>query len=188
MQAQQAGGAVRSAAEFSFGVRLANAVYAYAMYLWKMVWPARLAPLYPHPGNSLAAWQVLLAAVVLIAVTALVWRFRERRYLPVGWLWFLGTLVPVLGLVQVGEAAMADRYAYIPLIGIFVMIAFGVADLAEWRRSASGMPFPLSLCSWRSRWLLIAKLITGRVVPICGRTRSRSRKAILLPRTTLAGR
>ena len=134
MQAQQAGGAVRSAAEFSFGVRLANAVYAYAMYLWKMVWPARLAPLYPHPGNSLAAWQVLLAAVVLIAVTALVWRFRERRYLPVGWLWFLGTLVPVLGLVQVGEAAMADRYAYIPLIGIFVMIAFGVADLAEWKR------------------------------------------------------
>src|SRR5712675_390344 len=96
-----------------------------------MVWPVRLAPLYPHPGDSLSAWQVVLAALVLITITAAVWRFRARRYLLVGWLWFLGTLVPVIGLVQVGDAAMADRYAYIPLIGIFVMIAFGTADLAE---------------------------------------------------------
>lgn len=133
MKAQQSSGAVRTA-EFSFGVRLANAVYAYAMYLWKMLWPARLAPLYPHPGDSLALWQVLLAAVVLIGISAIVWKLRSRRYLPVGWLWFLGTLVPVIGLVQVGEAAMADRYAYIPLIGIFVMIAFGVAELVESRK------------------------------------------------------
>jgi tetratricopeptide (TPR) repeat protein len=101
------------------------------MYLWKMVWPMRLAPMYPHPGDSLAAWQVIAAAAVLIVVSATVWRFRARRYLLVGWLWFLGTLVPVIGLVQVGEAAMADRYAYIPLIGTFVMIAFGFADRAE---------------------------------------------------------
>ena len=133
MQAQQASGAVRTTAEFSFGVRAANAIYAYAMYLWKMVWPAKLAPLYPHPGDSLAGWRVMLAAVVLIAITAVALKFRRRRYLIVGWLWFLGTLVPVIGLVQVGEAAMADRYAYIPLIGIFVMIAFGVADWAEER-------------------------------------------------------
>jgi tetratricopeptide (TPR) repeat protein len=131
MRAQQAGGAIRTTAEVSFGARIATAVWAYAMYLWKMVWPARLAPLYPHPGSSLALWQVLVAALVLIAITAAVWKFRARRYLPVGWLWFLGTLVPVIGLVQVGEAAMADRYAYIPLIGIFVMIAFGVDDWAE---------------------------------------------------------
>ena len=131
MQAQQASGAIRTTAEFSFGVRIATAIYAYAMYLWKMVWPARLAPLYPHPGDSLAAWQVLVAAVVLLAITAVALRLRTHRYLLVGWLWFLGTLVPVIGLVQVGEAAMADRYAYIPLIGIFVMIAFGVADWAE---------------------------------------------------------
>jgi tetratricopeptide (TPR) repeat protein len=131
MQAQQAGGAIRTTTEVSFGARIATAVWAYAMYLWKMVWPARLAPLYPHPGDSLAAWQVLVAPVVLIAITAAVWQNRNRRYLLVGWLWFLGTLVPVIGLVQVGEAAMADRYAYIPLIGIFVMIAFGVADSAE---------------------------------------------------------
>ena len=136
MHAQQAGGAVRSATEVSFGARFANAINAYAMYLWKMIWPSRLAPLYPHPGDSLAAWQVVIAAVVLIAVTAIVWRFREQRYLPVGWLWFLGTLVPVIGLVQVGEAAMADRYAYIPLIGIFVMIAFGIGDVAQQKKLA----------------------------------------------------
>jgi tetratricopeptide (TPR) repeat protein len=129
--AQQAGGSVRTTAEFSFGVRIANALYSYSMYLWKMLWPARLAPLYPHPGDTLATWRVLVAIVVLLIITAAVWRFRNHRYLPVGWLWFLGTLVPVIGLVQVGEAAMADRYAYIPLIGVFVMIAFGFADLAQ---------------------------------------------------------
>jgi len=134
MRAQQAGGAIRTTTEVSFSARIATAIWAYAMYLWKMVWPARLAPLYPHPGGSLAAWQVLVAATVLLAITAVVWRFRTRRYLLVGWLWFSGTLVPVIGLVQVGEAAMADRYAYIPLIGIFVMIAFGVADWAEEKR------------------------------------------------------
>jgi protein O-mannosyl-transferase len=131
MYAQQSGGAVRSAAEFSFGVRIANAIYAYGMYLWKMFWPSHLAPLYPHPGDSLSPWRVLLAAVVLMIITALLWKFRSRRYLPAGWFFFLGTLVPVIGLVQVGEAAMADRYAYIPLIGIFVMIGFGFSDIAR---------------------------------------------------------
>lgn len=128
--AQQASGAIRSTAEVPFGSRFATAIYAYAMYLWKMIWPARLAPLYPHPGESLAAWRVSLAAVVLLLLTSLVWRVRARRYLLVGWFWYLGTLVPVIGLVSVGEAAMADRYAYIPLIGIFSMLAFAVADWA----------------------------------------------------------
>jgi Flp pilus assembly protein TadD len=130
MQAQQAGGAVRSTEQFPFGVRFENAICAYSTYLWKMVWPVRLAPLYPHPGESLAAWQVVVPALVLIVTTVVVCRFRSRRYLLVGWLWFLGTLVPVIGLVQVGEASMADRYAYIPLIGIFVMVAFSAADFA----------------------------------------------------------
>lgn len=134
MQAQQAAGAVRSTTQFSFGVRLADAIYAYAMYLWKMIWPARLAPLYPHPGDSLAPWQVAAAALILIAITAFVLRLRHLRYLLVGWFWFLGILVPVIGLVQIGDAAMADRYAYIPLIGIFVMIAFGLAGWAEQRK------------------------------------------------------
>jgi tetratricopeptide (TPR) repeat protein len=134
IQAQQAGGAMRSTEQFSFGVRLANAICAYGMYLWKMIWPARLAPLYPHPGDSLAAWQIAAATSVLIVITAVALKFRARRYLLVGWLWFLGTLVPVIGLVQVGDAAMADRYAYIPLIGIFAMIAFGVANFSEQRK------------------------------------------------------
>jgi protein O-mannosyl-transferase len=133
MQAQQAGGAMRSTAQFSLGVRVENAVVAYATYLWKMVWPSHLAPLYPHPGDSLAVWQVAISALVLLAVTGAVQRFRSRRYLLTGWLWFLGTLVPVIGLVQVGDQAMADRYAYIPLIGIFIMITWGAADLADSR-------------------------------------------------------
>lgn len=134
MQAQRAGGAIRSTAQFSFGIRLENAVVAYATYLWKMIWPLRLAPIYPHPGDSLAVWKVVISALVLLAVTAVVLRFRSRRYLLTGWLWFLGTLVPVIGLVQVGDQAMADRYAYIPLVGIFVMIAWGAADLADSRQ------------------------------------------------------
>jgi Flp pilus assembly protein TadD len=131
MQAQRAGGAMRSTAQFSLAVRLENAVMAYAMYLWKMIWPSHLSPIYPHPGDSLAGWQVGTSALVLLAVTAVALKFRARRYLLTGWLWFLGTLVPVIGLVQVGDQAMADRYAYIPLVGIFIMIAWGIADLAD---------------------------------------------------------
>jgi protein O-mannosyl-transferase len=134
MQAQKAGGAVRSTAQFSLAVRLENALVAYAAYLWKMIWPSHLAPLYPHPGDSLATWQIVISALVLLAITGAVLRFRSRRYLLMGWLWFLGTLVPVIGLVQVGDQAMADRYAYIPLIGIFVMIAWGLADFADSRQ------------------------------------------------------
>jgi protein O-mannosyl-transferase len=145
MQAQQSGGAMRSTEQFPIGVRLANAICSYAMYLWKMIWPADLAPLYPHPGRSLPGWQIAVSAVVLIAVSAIVWRSRNRRSLLVGWLWFLGTLVPVIGLVQVGDAAMADRYAYIPLIGVFVMIAFGVADLAQSRKLGFWPAIPAGL-------------------------------------------
>lgn len=131
LHAQRGGGALRSTAQLALDVRVANAIYAYATYLWKMMWPARLAPLYPYPGESLAASQVVAATLVLVAVTALVFRLRPRRYLLVGWLWFVGTLVPVIGLVQVGDAGMADRYAYIPLIGVFVMISFGIAEWAK---------------------------------------------------------
>jgi len=121
--------AVQGLEEFSLGNRIVNAIVAYGLYLWKTVWPAQLA-IYPHELGTLPAWQWMLSAVALIGVTVLVVRFRDKRYLPVGWFWFLGTLVPVLGLVQVGEYAMADRYAYISLIGIFIMIAWGLADLA----------------------------------------------------------
>ena len=114
------------------GVRLENAVYAYAMYVWKAFWPAQLAVFYPHPGVTLAAWQIGLAALFVVAVSALVWReCTSRPYLVTGWLWYLGTLVPAIGLIQVGEQAMADRYAYLPLIGVFLMAVWGAADLAD---------------------------------------------------------
>jgi protein O-mannosyl-transferase len=130
MRAQRAAGAV-SALPFPFSVRLKNALYSYLLYFGKAVWPRRLAPLYPHPGYSLAIWRPVLGALFLIVGSVLVVRFRSRRYLVTGWLWFLGTLVPVIGLVQVGNQAMADRYTYIPFLGLFVMAAWGLADLAE---------------------------------------------------------
>jgi protein O-mannosyl-transferase len=127
---QQTGYAVRTLQQFPLAIRLENAVLTYGLYLWKMFWPARLA-LYPHSAIAIPVWQWLLSAVILTCISILVVSFRHKRYLPVGWLWFLGTLVPVIGLVQVGEASMADRYAYIPLIGIFIMIVWGLADLAD---------------------------------------------------------
>ena len=130
LKAQRAGFAVRTLRQFPLAIRIENGIVAYGLYLWKTVWPAQLA-LYPHPAMALPAWQWILSTLVLISITALVVVFRRKRYLPVGWFWFLGTLVPVIGLVQVGQGAMADRYAYLPLIGIFVMLAFGLADLAD---------------------------------------------------------
>jgi len=129
--AQRAGGAVRSAAQFPLGVRLENAVVAYATYLWKLAWPGRLAPLYPHPGISLPAWKVLVSALVLLSISAMVVRLRSKRYLLAGWLFFLGVLVPSIGIIQVGYQAMADRFAYVPEIGIFVIVVWSAAALAD---------------------------------------------------------
>ena len=133
MFAQRSGGAMRLTLPLS--VRLENAIYAYAVYVWKAFWPAWLGLFYPHPGASLAMSRLALAALFLCSVSALVWWQRTARpYLITGWLWLLGTLVPVIGLVQVGEQAIADRYAYIPLIGIFVMVVWAAADLADMRQ------------------------------------------------------
>ena len=119
MQAQQTAGAMHTVKNsFPLSIRVGNALVCYARYLGKAFWPSRLALIYPHPGTSLQTWQVLAALVALLAVTALVLRERRRRYLLVGWFWFLGTMLPMIGLVQVGEQAMADRYAYLPFIGL----------------------------------------------------------------------
>jgi protein O-mannosyl-transferase len=134
LKAQRSGQAVRTFHQLPLAIRVENAVVAYGLYLWKMLWPARLAAFYPHHATTLPMWQVILSALILAGGTVLVMVFRRKRYLPVGWFWFLGTLVPVIGLVQVGDAAMADRYAYVPLIGIFVMIAWGLEDWAEVRK------------------------------------------------------
>ncbi len=134
--AQQAN-AIRTLEKFPLGARLENAVYSYAMYAWKAVWPTQLAVFYPQVGRTLVAWQLGLAALFLAGVSVVVWQQRfARRYLMTGWLWYLGTLVPVIGLVQVGDQAMADRYAYVPLLGIFVMAVWGLADLADARAIA----------------------------------------------------
>jgi len=131
--------AIRSLESFPINVRLENAIYAYAMYLWKAFWPTQLAVYYPHPGNTLAAWRVAVAALFLAAACVLVWRERwTRQYLVTGWLWYLGVMVPVIGLVQVGDQARADRYAYIPLIGIFVMAVWGATDWADSKRIGFG--------------------------------------------------
>jgi protein O-mannosyl-transferase len=130
--AQRQGGAVSDLDAIPFGHRMANGVVAYATYLVKMVWPAGLSVFYPQPV-SVPVLTVVGALVLLSVVTALVVRERGRRpFLAVGWLWYLGTLVPVIGLVQVGTQAMADRYTYVPLIGVFVGIVWLVD---EWLRA-----------------------------------------------------
>ena len=126
LHAQRVGGGLNP--EVTLSGRLANAIVCYARYLGKAVWPMRLAPMYPHPGNYLPTWEVFTAFLLLLVLTALVAAGRRYRYLPVGWLWFLGTLIPMIGLVQVGRQAMADRYAYLPFIGLFIMICWGVPD------------------------------------------------------------
>ncbi len=131
---QQKGGAVKSVEIFSPGIRIANAFVSYIVYIEKTIWPINLAVFYPHPG-LLPLWQVLGAVLLLTAVTVSVIRTAKGfPCLTVGWLWFTGTLVPVIGIVQVGAQALADRYTYIPLIGLFVMAAWGIPDLLKkWR-------------------------------------------------------
>lgn len=114
--------------------RVGNAILAYGLYVKNAVWPSRLALLYPHPGSSLRWAQAILSGSVLLAITGWAIAHRKHRYLVVGWLWFLGALIPMLGIVQVGIQAMADRYAYIAFLGLFIMICWGVADFAQWKR------------------------------------------------------
>ncbi len=134
IKAQSSGGATNW---YPISIRIGNAIVSYASYLGKAFWPARLAPMYPHPGYSLNPLHVAAALLLLLAITGLVVAGRRYRYLPMGWLWFLGTLVPMLGLKQVGSQSMADRYAYLPFIGLFIMVGWGISDWAEHRRLAT---------------------------------------------------
>jgi len=129
---QQKGGSMSESGILPLDARVANAVVSYVQYLRKTLLPTDLAFFYPHPGNTLVLWQVGLVAFGLVLVTAFVWMVRQRHpYLLVGWFWFLGTLVPVIGIVQVGLQAMADRYMYIPIAGLAMMIAWGIPSLAR---------------------------------------------------------
>jgi Tfp pilus assembly protein PilF len=135
--AQSHGGAVRTLAAAPVALRLSNALVSYAIYLLLTFWPNDLAVYYPFAG--IPAWQIIGAAFLLIGITVFcVSQRRIRPYLIVGWLWFLGTLVPVIGIVQVGGQIMADRYFYIPSIGLFIALAFRLADIAKsWRVAAA---------------------------------------------------
>ena len=159
MKAQKAGGAVQSLFQYSLLLRLETAVISYVGYLGKAFWPSKLVALYPHPTSLYPAWQVGAAVIVLILVTALVLRARGQKYLAVGWFWFLGSFFPMIGLVQVGAQAMADRYAYIPFVGLFLMVTWLAADWAKAHRlSATWLAIPAISC------LLVLGILTYRQV------------------------
>jgi len=129
---QESGGGFSPLERISFPLRLGNAVLSYGLYLWQTFWPVDLAIMYPHPEEALSWAGVAASAVFLAAVTAFVVVQRSRHpYLPVGWFWYLGTLVPVIGLVQIGRQQLADRYTYFPLIGFFIAITWFAAALAS---------------------------------------------------------
>lgn len=143
---------INSLAEYTLYDRVAGALVSYVRYLRMAIWPVDLAVLYPLPRAALPLWQPLAAGTLLCAITALVlWRGRSRQYLAVGWLWFLGTLVPVIGLVQNGPQALADRYTYVPYIGLFVALAWAVAQA----------------CTSGSRRRTVA-VLTGTALVCCG--------------------
>jgi hypothetical protein len=129
---QAASGAVVGEGSIPMAVRLGNAIWSYLAYLGKALRPAGLAVFYPYAQPPLAGWKIAVALALIVAATGAAFAIRDRaRPVLVGWLWYLGTLVPVIGLVQVGNQAMADRYAYVPLIGVFVACAWGAALLVR---------------------------------------------------------
>jgi Tfp pilus assembly protein PilF len=138
--AQHKGGAVVPQEVFPLWSRLANAPVAYISYVWKMIWPSGLAVPYPHPGNEWIAWHAILAASLLAIASLFSIRIARRLpHTPVGLFWFLGTLVPVIGLVQVGGQALADRYTYVPMLGLFVIISWSAAKLPAWGKKTSSL-------------------------------------------------
>ena len=130
--AQKSEGAVKTLGALSLKTRIANALVSYVSYVSKAIWPSKLAVFYPHPGAALSEWTIIGAALLIAAAILLSIRtFKKYPHIAVGLFWYLGTLVPVIGLVQVGAQAMADRYTYIPLIGLFIIVAWGVSDLLK---------------------------------------------------------
>lgn len=128
--AQRSGNAVAPVAYLPMWQRWENAAYSYVKYILKMIWPAPLAYIYPHPAGSLAPWKTALSLIVVCGITVLVWHFRARKHLLVGWLLYLVALVPVIGIIQVGLQGMADRYVYLPMIGIFIILVWELSQAA----------------------------------------------------------
>jgi tetratricopeptide (TPR) repeat protein len=147
-----------SVGQLPFGWRLENAIVTYVTYIWQMFWPANLAVFYPHPDNRLALWQVMLAAAFLIAMTWVAFTLRRNRpYLLVGWLWYLIMLLPVIGIVEVGLQGHADRYTYLPHVGLYIALTWLVSDVARslpHRKEilaivGGGIVIILSACAWK---------------------------------------
>jgi len=157
---QQRAGTVTSIEEIPPGVRIANASVSYFIYLGKTVWPHDLAVFYPHHGSP-PVWQVLGAVLFLSLVSlAVILTAKRFPWFAVGWLWFTGTLVPVIGIVQVGGQAMADRYAYIPLIGVFIMAAWGIPELL--RKWLPGRPLKIVLSASAAAVLVSLSMVTWK--------------------------
>jgi tetratricopeptide (TPR) repeat protein len=134
--AQGRGNAIATNQLLSWPVRVNNALWSYLLYVMKALWPLKLAIFYPHPESTLSWWKPVVGTAFLIAVSVWSWMQRRNRYVLAGWLWYLGCLVPVIGLVQVGRQAMADRYAYTPMLGIFVLVVWWLADGLPQERQA----------------------------------------------------
>lgn len=159
MLAQRDGGALRDMNEYSAYARVGNSIASYARYVSHAFWPFHLSPSYGHPGDNLPMWQVVVSACFLIAATAAVIVLRKKRYLVVGWFWFVGTMFPMIGLIQVGDQGMAERYTHIPFIGLFWIAVWGIADMAEdWRVPKKWLAVPATAC------LLTASFLTFRLV------------------------
>jgi tetratricopeptide (TPR) repeat protein len=173
--AQRGEGVMAIRERLPINLRIANAAVSYVSYIGKMVYPARLAVLYPLPREGLLSWKPVASILLLIGVSAaIVYKFRGHRYLTVGWLWYLGVLVPVIGLIQVGVQSMADRYAYLALIGIFILVSWGAGEIfgqAPYRKVGLGISAGLilvifSLCTraqlryWRNSVALYDHALT----------------------------
>ena len=150
-------GAIGWAEQLPVSERITNAIVAYVIYIRQMFWPAGLAVFYPHPENRLAVWEISVALILLIGLTAVAFVFRKKApYFVVGWFWYFGMLVPVIGLLQVGWQGHADRYTYLPQIGLYIAITWGVTDLTRslrFQRIALGFAAvlivgALSCCAW----------------------------------------
>lgn len=169
--AQQVGGAMGESERLPLVLRLANAVLSYSIYILKTIWPASLANPYPHPGASISVPLAALSALLLAAIaTAVIYLRGSRSYALMGWLWFVVTLVPVIGIVQVGEQAYADRYTYLPLIGLFIVAAWGVPDLvSSFRKPKQGAKGRASIGSGPSKGPAVAGLacVIAFMAPAC---------------------
>jgi protein O-mannosyl-transferase len=149
-------GAVGWTEELPILERFNNAVVSYVLYIWQMLWPVNLAVFYPHPENRLPLWEIISSLLFLICVTAVAITLRKQRpYLITGWLWYLGMLVPVIGLVQVGWQGRADRYTYLPQIGLYIAVTWAVADLTTlWRHQRTILSvaalLTIVVLSWRA--------------------------------------